>query len=709
LGPHRRSTGIWIGWPGETQGVKRAQRRALGADLADRGLVPVHLGRREVDEFYDGISNGILWPVLQYLIDRVPISAPGWDTYRSVNQRFARAVIDQYQEGDLIWVHDYHLFLVPQLIREQLPKATIGFFLHIPFPAEDVFGVLPWREEILRGILGSDLIGFHTAGYLRHFVASLRRFLRLEPTAETVTFDGRVTRLGVFPIGVDTASWRPAEDDTSTRERIAEIKREAGDRHILLGIDRLDFTKGILRRLAAFERLLERDPSLADQVRFIQVTVPTREKSPAYDAFRRQVDELVGRINGVFATANSVPIYRLHRSLDQAELLALYRAADVMLVTSLRDGMNLVSKEFIASRTDDDGVLILSEFAGAADELGDALIVNPYDIDEVAATIERALMMPATERAERMRAMREHVNRYDVHRWARSFLSAVEGTQASPPRRTTPATPCRLDSAIEALASAEHKLIALDYDGTIVPFADEPDDARPDGELVRLIEGLSAQPDTTLHIVSGRSRESLERWFGHLGLGLHAEHGLWSRFPDEGNWRQTQAVSSEWKETIRPLMEQFAGTTQGSFVEEKSSALVWHYRKAHNGHLGEEFVEARARELRTLLTELLADAPLQVTASKKVVEVRPLAVNKGLLLEKLLSAAPAGVRVLAFGDDQTDEDMFVAAPADALTVRVGEGPTNARFTIPDFTNARALLRKLLAADFAGWQSGAPSG
>lgn len=694
--PHRKSGGLWIGWPGETHSLKRAQRRALDAELQDRGLVPIHLTRREVREFYDGISNSMLWPVLQYLIDRLPIDTPGWDTYRSVNKRFAQEVVARYQPGDTIWVHDYHLFLVPQLVREQLPNARIGFFLHIPFPSDDVFGILPWREEILRGLLGADMIGVHTTGYLRHFLASVRRFLRVEPSSNAVQHDGRTVRTGVFPIGVDVSSWEASAGSPAVAREVDEIRKEAGNRHILLGVDRLDYTKGLLRRLRAFERLLERDPALHDQVRLIQVTVPTREKAPAYEAFKRRVDEVVGRINGTFATANSMPIHRLHRSLEHSELAALYRAADVLLVTSLRDGMNLVAKEFVASRTDGDGVLVLSEFTGAADELTDALLVNPYDIDGLAATIERALAMPAAERRARMGSLRTRVREYDVHRWARTFLSELECS--APDRgRIAPATSPGLSvrEAIDKLKKADHALLALDYDGTLVPFAGHPDSAAPDAALLEIVEGLSTRPRTTVHIVSGRDRESLQRWFGHLRVGLHGEHGLFSRSPGEEAWQRTQSLSDDWKEAIRPLMQQFVETTRGSFIEEKSSALVWHYRMAADSPSAEEVSEARAAELQSLLTESIVNTPVQIVASKKVVEVRPRFVNKGLLLSRLLEDAPDGVAVLAMGDDRTDEDMFAAAPKGSVTVHVGDEPTEAEFAVPDHVAARALLTGLL--------------
>lgn len=442
-GPHERSGGLWLGWPGDASRFTPAQREELDASLAALRCVPIHLSPGEVTRYYEGYANGVLWPLFHYLIDRLPLASHDWETYRKVNERFAELTVASYREGDLIWVHDYQLMLLPGLLRQRLPGARIGFFLHIPFPSAETFRTLPQRAQLLQGLLGADLVGMHTPSYVRHLADSLHQVLGIEVEGVRVGHggEGRETRLAAFPMGVDAPAFAALADTPEVLEEAARIRSSMKEQHLLLGIDRLDYTKGIPRRLLAVERLLEREPSLRGKVRLTQISVPSRDKVAAYQQFRGEVEQLAGRINGSFSTVDSAPIHYLYRSFSMKQLVALYRAADVMLVTPLRDGMNLVAKEFPASRTDEDGVLVLSELAGAATELSDALLVNPFDIDQTAATIRRALSMPREERRARMGALRRRVAGYDVHRWAGEYVEALRATpRTSPPcDRTEPA------------------------------------------------------------------------------------------------------------------------------------------------------------------------------------------------------------------------------------------------------------------------------
>ncbi len=428
--PHERSDGAWVGWPGDTSRMSEEQRCALDRRLADLRCVPVYLSHAEVTHYYDGFSNAVLWPLFHYLLDRIPPTAQEWEIYRSVNEKFADAAARAWRPGDLVWVHDYQLVLVPQMLRARLPSAQIGFFLHTPFPASEVLRILPWRRQVLEGLLGADLVGFHTVSYRSHFASSVLRILGLSAEGNTLRADGREIRLGVFPIGVDVRTFVSLAEDPEVLDQAATIRAQARGEKILLGIDRLDYTKGIPRRLLAFERLLEREPRWRGKVRLVQISVPSREKVPTYRAFRRQVDELIGRINGAFSTVDWVPIHYMYRSLGEKDVVALYRAADAMLVTPLRDGMNLVAKEFVTCRTDDDGTLVLSEFAGAAAEMGEALQINPYDIEGMAQAFSDALTMPEEERHARMRALRQRIAAHDVHFWAETYIETLSGVGA---------------------------------------------------------------------------------------------------------------------------------------------------------------------------------------------------------------------------------------------------------------------------------------
>lgn len=689
--PHERSGGLWFGWPGELAGLDAAQRRLLESKLAELRTVPVALSQAEVARYYEGLSNGVLWPLFHYLLESIPFSSKDWDAYRKVNERFAETVASHYQPGDAIWVHDYQLFLVPELLRQRLPDATIGFFLHIPFPSYEVFRLLPWREAILRGLLGADLIGFHTAAYLRHFSSSLLHILGLEVDVTRVAHEGRVVELGVFPMGVDVEAFASLRADPEVLRDVAELRRVHAGTKILLGIDRLDYTKGVPRRLLAFERLLEREPSLRKTVKLIQVGVPTRSRVEAYDKFRRRVDEIVGRINGAYSTVAGTPIHYLHRGFSQRQVTSMYRAADVMVVTPLRDGMNLVAKEYVACRDDEDGVLVLSELAGAASQLAEAVSVNPYDIDGVAEAMKRALTMPVEERTARMRGLRERVLRYDVHHWTESFLGALgQARSATLPLRASP--PDIVESALAKVAQVRHAIVLLDYDGTLVPFASTPERARPDPELLALLERLARTRGTSLHIVSGRPRSTLEAWLGELPIGLHAEHGLWSRWQPEDEWLASIEIRTDWKERVLPILTDFAARTPGAFVEEKLSSLAWHYRLADA-----EFGAMQSKELRLHLLGMLSNLPVQVVAGDKTVEVRPHGVHKGLIVDRALARDddPTAL-VLAMGDDRTDEDLFAAVPEHGISVHVGPSASRAAVRLANPTSARRMLDAISA-------------
>ena len=427
-GPHEESGGLWIGWPGRFGTLGAADRQALGQQLAAMRAVPVEISEREEKMFYGSISNSVLWPLCHDRLDQLPLRIEGWDEYRRVNARFADVTAREYRRGDLIWVHDYQLLFVPSLLRERLGGAPIGFFLHIPFPTPEIFLTLPGRRALVEGMLGADVIGFHTRRYLGHFAAILRRLFGLEmDRSDCVYWHGRRVKLVVAPMSIDSAGF--AARAASSEVDAERLELRANGQHLLVGVDRLDYTKGIPRRLLAVEQLLVRHPEWVGKVTFVQVAVPSRGDVGSYQRSRSEIEGLVGRLNGRYGTPTWTPIHYMHRSIPDTTLLALYRAADVMLVTPVRDGMNLVSKEFVASRVDEDGVLVLSEFAGAAAELVDASIVNPYDVDEVADALHAALTMPVGERRERMRRLRAYVMAHDVHEWAARFLAELRAVE----------------------------------------------------------------------------------------------------------------------------------------------------------------------------------------------------------------------------------------------------------------------------------------
>lgn len=685
-GPHEKSGGLWIGWPGSTSKMDDAQRESLDAELRQKRLEPVHLTDDEIERYYEGFSNGLLWPLFHYMLDAVPLRVDDWDSYASVNAKFADAVARVFRPGDRVWVHDYQLMLVPQLLRERVPHARIGFFLHIPFPASAVLRALPKREELLRGVLGADLIGFHTPSYLRHFASALLRILGLETRVDRVVHEGREIALGAFPMGVDAEDFGRLGASEPVRARALEVQSGDGCR-LLVGIDRLDYTKGIQRRLLAFEELLSSSPDLYGKVRLIQVAVPSRTNIPAYREFTDSVDALVGRIQGRFATPTWSPVRYVHRNLSREEVAALYLAADVLLVTPIRDGMNLVAKEFVAVRNDEDGVLVLSEFAGAAAELDGALLVNPYDVEASARTYRRALDMPREERRDRMRRLRRRVTSADVHDWAGKFLAELDATGATS-FATSESAPAALRAALERIGGATSVDLVLDYDGTLVPFAESPLAAAPDRELLELLGSLARANGVRVHLVSGRPREQLDAWFGSLDAVLSAEHGLWSRTSRGAAWTRVTAPPLPFAGRIGKILEDWSARTPGSFVERKSEVLAWHWRAA-------DPIRGRAQEseLRLHLAELLANVPVEVVAGDRVIEVRPHGVHKGLALGA--RSPEESALVVALGDDRTDEDVFAALRPTDVAIHVGPRPSRAPLRLSDPRSARAFLRALL--------------
>jgi trehalose 6-phosphate synthase/phosphatase len=693
LRPHEQSGGLWIGWSGATEEeLSPEQRAALEGQLAEMRLVSVPLTADQVARYYEGFSNGVLWPLFHYLLDQVPLHVRDWEPYAEVNEQFAELVARHYQEGDLIWVHDYQLLLLPELLRRRLPGARIGFFLHIPFPSEELFRTLPERDRLLRGLLGADLVGFHTPAYLRHFAASLT-LLGLTVDIDRVQLSDREVRLGVFPMGIDAESFSAMAEEPGVEAEVQALRGD-GNLKLLVGVDRLDYTKGIPRRLLAFERMLETHPELRERVRLVQVAVPSRTNVEAYQDFRSVVDGLVGRINGDFGTPRWVPVHYIYRGLSEPELVALYRAADVMLVTPLRDGMNLVAKEFVASRIDGDGVLVLSEFAGASWELPEAVQVNPYDVDGTAESCYRALSMAEEERRTRLGPLRTRVATYDVHRWAMTFLEQLETITRPAPAAPTPAgAHAARRELLTRLHDCEELLALLDYDGTLVPYSATPELARPDPDLLDLLGALAARPHTEVHVVSGRGRETLEQWLGALPIALHAEHGFWSRVVNGSEWVPAGEIGAAWREPALAILRDITTRTPGSLIEVKSVALAWHYRMADR-----EAGARRANELRLHLTQLLSNQPVEILAGHKVVEIRPYGIHKGRIIPPLPPERLGSTTVLAMGDDRTDEDLFASAPPEAITVKVGPGATRARFRVDGVSAARSLLQSLVQAE-----------
>jgi len=691
---YRSYESLWIGWPGITKEKVGAEDESLAGRLREEfRCQPIFLSQREVEGFYHGFCNRTLWPLFHYFTQHAVYTKELFEIYRRVNAVFCEEVAQVASEGDVIWIHDYHLMLLPRLLRERIPRATIGFFLHIPFPSFETFRLLPWRKELLEGLIGADIVGFHTYDYARHFLAAVRRLMGYEHTLGNLMAGDRVVKVDAFPMGIDYEGFAQAAEDPRVKREVQRLRNRLRDRKVVLSIDRLDYTKGIPQRLEAFHRFLTKNPHYREKVTLILVTVPSRTQVEHYRALKREVDELVGRINGERGTIGWVPIWYLYRFLHFPTLHALYNLADVALVTPLRDGMNLIAKEYLASKPEGKGVLVLSEMAGAATELGEAILVNPNNEEELIGALERALSMAEEEQVERNRAMQRRLSRYNVRRWAEDFLdSLAKVKELQQEMEAKLLTPKIREELLEDYSRAEDRLLLLDYDGTLVPFSPRPEAAVPPPALLEVLGALAEVPANEVVIISGRDRETLQRWFGGLKVRLVAEHGAWIK--KEDTWQAAQSLGDEWKDEIRPVLEFYTDRTPGAFIEEKDFSLVWHYRRADP-----ELAEIRARELKEELLVLTANLNLGVLEGSKVIEVKDVSVNKG-------RAAMQWLRrpwdfILAVGDDWTDEDVFAVLPEGAYSIRVGLNPSKARFNILSHSQVLELLEQLL-------QRGAPA-
>ncbi|RNI31503.1 bifunctional alpha,alpha-trehalose-phosphate synthase (UDP-forming)/trehalose-phosphatase [Rufibacter latericius] len=684
---YKQDDNIWIGWPG-TFFTDEAEQQQVTKDLAEQSMQPVFLTETEIRDFYEGFSNETLWPTFHYFNQYAVYEDTFWEAYLQVNEKFCRAVMEQAQPGDTIWVHDYQLLLLPNLIREAMPQSTIGFFQHIPFPSYEIFRLLPWREQLLKGMLGADLIGFHTYDDARHFLSSVSRIVGLNTSQGLIDNGYRSIMVDAFPMGIDDEKYASLAASEETKSKIQEYREALQEQKIILSIDRLDYSKGIPQRLQAFELFLKEFPQFQGQVTLFMLVVPSRDQVETYRQLKETIDELVGRINSSYRTITWNPIQYFYRSFRIEELSALYSIADVALVTPMRDGMNLVCKEFIASKLDKKGVLVLSEMAGASRELADALLINPNDLGQLVQAINAALTMPEEEQTTRMEHMQDIVRRYNIHHWVKIFMNRldyIKGKQEAMATQYLSTEEC--EQLVNSFRQAQQRLLFLDYDGTLTSFTKNPQNAFPDKELISTLECLTQDPKNRVVIVSGRDRNTLQKWLGHLPVDFIAEHGVWFR-ERSGEWEMFQTLSDSWKAEVRPILELHVSRTPGSFIEEKDFSLVWHYRKVDRA-----LAELRARELSNYLLFMAANINLQVMEGDKIVEVKNVEVNKGIGSTRWLEQHPHDF-VLSIGDDRTDEDMFRVMPEDAFTIKVGSERSLARFNLGNSKEVRKLLKSL---------------
>lgn len=646
------------------------------------------------ESYYNDFCNNVLWPILHYESELVRFHESGWKDYYKVNQIFAEHIASIAKDNDYIWLHDFHLFLVPQMLKELNPKLKIGFFLHVPFPSSEIYRQLPHREEILESLLHADLIGFHDFSYLRHFTNSVYELLGVHTGLLEIRSHVNTTKLGVFPVSIDTKAFMAQANSRLTRKEIDHYKLEKINCLTILGVDRLDYTKGLPHKLEAFKKFLELNPQYVGKAQLIQVAVPSRTDVEDYINLRHEVERLVSEINGRFGRINYIPVNYIFNSVSTHELMALYRCAQVLFVTSKRDGMNLVSLEYIAAQDENNpGVVLLSEFTGAASTLSHASLINPMDIDHTAQQLHDALEMKLEKRKSNYAVMIEYLKGYTATAWAQAFIQNLALSSKRAPVKCIDLREIHELEKIKTRLKQKTKILMLDYDGTLTPIVNQPSEALLDGKTKSLLKKLSKRKDVRLVIISGRPANFLQTQFEGIDCYLACEHG--AKFFDYQLNRWRNLVSSnrnEWYKGALEIIQDYNRRTPNSFYEKKNYAISWHYRNSPT-----DFAEFQARKLIVELESGLAHLPVSVILGKKVVEVKSLEANKGYFAQWFLSRyVQSEDEILAIGDDQTDEDLFEGLAHKGVTVKVGEDSSSkAKYFVPSQTDVNDILRFVL--------------
>ncbi|THH14614.1 hypothetical protein EW146_g5739 [Bondarzewia mesenterica] len=648
--------------------------------------VPIWLDDKVAHGHYDGYCKQTLWPLFHYLLwqdvspssDSASFSADThWPPYEQANAAFTRRILDVYQPGDLVWVHDYHLLLVPKQLRLTVPDVCIGLFVHTPWPSSEVFRCLPRRKEILDGMLGANLVCFQTYSYSRHFTSSCVRVCGYEVAARGIDVQGHVTSVKHCPVGVDAA--RVTQDllRPGIQPKLQALLKLYAGKKIIIGRDKLDVVKGVVQKLRAFEKLLQDYPEWIGNVVLIQVTSPALTDSPKLE---RQISELVSSINGEYGGLDFIPVHHYHQTIKKDEFYALLSAADLGVITPLRDGMNTTSMEFvIAQSKTKKSPLVLSEFMGISSVMTEALQINPWNLGDVAAAMNRGLLMSASEKEHRQAQLYHVVTTQTSHTWAAMLVKMLLSVMGSSNMaRQTPVLPT--DGMFESYAKAKKRLFLCDYDGTLTPIVRTPSMAVPSENALLALTKLAADPRNLVFIISGRDGAFLEQHLGHItGLGMSAEHGGFFREPGQREWTNfTESLDMDWMGEVLEVFKYYTERTTGSHIEIKKSSITWHYRSSDP-----EWGQFQCRQCQDLLENnvahkrpiegtyfaflpsnygvLMLNGPFAIVlVGKKNLEVRPIAVNKGEIVKRILYDNPDAEFVFCAGDDKTDEDMFRA-------------------------------------------------
>ncbi|MDH5720050.1 MAG: bifunctional alpha,alpha-trehalose-phosphate synthase (UDP-forming)/trehalose-phosphatase [Spirochaetia bacterium] len=662
----------------------------------DKNLIPVFIEDELYNKYYNNFCNEVLWPLFHYETTHIKCSREDWEAYKKVNRIFAEKILEKADSSDLIWIHDFHLFLLPKYIRELNKDIKTGFFLHIPFPSAEIFRELPYREEILDGVLNADLIGFHDYTYLRHFIETLHYLLSIESDILSVEYENRKVQLGVFPVSIDTQKFISKSQTSEVKNLVKQIKKEAAGKKLILGVDRLDYIKGVDLKLDIFQKTLEMYPELRGKISLLQIAIPTRSDVDEYISLKNNIDRKIGEINGNYGTTNYVPVKYIYNSVDFNTLVSLYGASDVLLISSKRDGMNLVALEYIVSQTKDNpGVVLLSEFTGAASNLSHIISINPWNTENSASKLYDALDLKPEEKWDMLKPMISYLEKYTATKWAQTFLTELENCPVSSPKKISTIQKEQNqykfpENLVESLKNKKI-IIFLDYDGTIVAIKDNPEDAVLESVEKKLLKRAASLKNTTLIIISGRSQNFLSNQLKEFNISYALEHGAY--FFDHLTKEYISLVTSKqksWYPIVKKIMQDYSLHVPGSFVEEKKHSICWHYRKSPR-----LFAKFQARKLHDELERGLSNMPVSIIQGKKIIEAKALEANKGIFTKWLIEREFNNDSVLlAFGDDKTDEEMFETAKEYGYCFKVGKGDSIAHFRLQSYKDVLPFIIEL---------------
>lgn len=682
---YENKNSIWIGWPGIITDDEEEQR-IITELLRPLRLVPVFLSYKEWDGFYNGFSNNLLWPIFHYHPSYSNFDKENWLLYQQVNKKFAQIVQSHCKENDLVWLHDYQLMLVPQYLKH----SFISYFHHIHFPPKEIFNIIPWRIDILKGLLECKHLVFQTQNDANNFIDTCNSYHKYLFNKDCLLENNLDYKISAHPISIDAENFKNLLEKSEVVSNYRKLSRIYSNEKVIISVDRLDYCKGLLERLKAIDSLLEENPQYIEKVTFVMIVVPSRMNVGPYENHKLLVDQWVGKINSKYSSGGWRPIQYFYQQFTPEQLVNFYALADICLITSLRDGLNLVSKEYIACRKEDTGTLILSEMAGAANELNYAIKVHPYDIDQIKDAILYALDISPEEAQLRMRDLKERVFSYTIHEWLFQIFEEVKALYPSIKINNQKSANLQILHAIKLkFTHSQKRLFLLDYDGCLRQLEKEANHALPTAEVFQVLQSLSDLPNTEVYVVSGRKHEELDEWLGHLPIHLIAEHGNAMK-QKNSQWIFNETLTEDVKTLLNDLIYKYQALLKGSYCENKVGGFCFHFGNCSR-ELQKIYVEEFYSDLINVIDE--KELPLNCYINASSIEVIPWNINKGNGLKKWVDFRSEDF-ILSAGDEETDEDMFRVLPKSAFTFKIGHNKSIARYRMDEIEKFIQFLHQI---------------